>query len=529
MPRRRMSIRSQTPIGQEVGRHSLRAQSLSSPSTGQMRNLTLLDSFDVSIRRILTRYLKFNHFDLESALKEDNTARVEVENLGLSLEDEDIEYEDEEDIITPCATSLPSVTTLEANVNPSILPTDSTPYASMNPQPRSSKRVKKVAAARRKCAIAAQRRQVNSELKEHAIRVAADATPIELKSFDTSSLPAASNGWTAYSRTRLSPGLQRLWRNLNVLTASDLRLFDWDGESRVILLDASDRVIAILGGIPPGSSGDEWQKAQQHGRRGDFAFRTTGFGYGNGRKQPLNFRINGEENKRAVDDLLKNPAIRRVAGFQQSVFNSYSHKTYVEYQTTNQQLLRRHPHLRANFPGSPYAALTINAGPQSFSPPHQDPDNTVHGWCADTPLAKYNPDLGGHLVLWELRLAIRFPPGSTILFPSALITHSTVPIQGGETRFALIQYSSGRLFRWVANGFQSDKSFMSKASKDAIKERQLSCLRRWKVSLSRFTRWGDLLQGDWKGIRRTEAGLDDLSDLTDCDIESVPTSKHMHL
>ncbi|KAJ3863632.1 hypothetical protein EV359DRAFT_82182 [Lentinula novae-zelandiae] len=103
-------------------------------------------------------------------------------------------------------------------------------------------------------------------------------------------------------------------------------------------LDTSDRVIAVLGGVPPGSSGEEWRKAvdeaseavetfrenststkaQQHGRRGNFAFRTVGFGYGNGRKQPLNFWVNGEENKRAVDDLLKNHAIRRnIAGFQQ--------------------------------------------------------------------------------------------------------------------------------------------------------------------------------------------------------------------
>ncbi|KAJ3926348.1 MAG: hypothetical protein NXY57DRAFT_905774, partial [Lentinula lateritia] len=315
------------------------------------------------------------------------------------------------------------------------------------------------------------------------------------------------------------------------------------------LLDASDRVIAVLGGVPPGSAGEEWRtvveeaseavetfresssftKAQQHGRRGDFAFRTVGFGYGNGRKQPLNFRVNGEANKRAVEDLLKNPAIRRIAGFQQSLFNSYSHKTFMEYQKTNEQLLRQHPHLRANFPNTPYAALTINAGPRSFSPPHQDPDNTVHGWCADTPLAKYKPDLGGHLVLWELRLAIRFPPGSTILFPSALITHSTVPIQQEETRFALLQYSSGGLFRWVANGFQSDKSFMSKASKDEVKEREVSRLRRWKLSLSRFTRWGDLLRGDWKGMRRTEAGLDDLSDLSSCETVSISSVKRRRI
>ncbi|KAJ4492036.1 hypothetical protein C8J55DRAFT_485975 [Lentinula edodes] len=212
---------------------------------------------------VCTRCLKFNHFDLESALKDDNRARVKVENLGLSLEDEGIEFEDEEDhTVIPSPTSSPSATSLEANPIPSNIPTDSTPYPPLNPQPGSSKRVKKVAAARRKRASAAQHRQAHGELKQHAIRVvldvirvAPDATPLKLELFDTSSLP-------------------------------------------------------------------------------------------------------------------------------------------------------------------------------SFSPPHQYPDNTVHGWCADTPLAK--------LVLWDLRVPICFPPGSTILFPLAIIMHSTLPIQ---------KYSSSGLFR----------------------------------------------------------------------------------
>ncbi|KAJ3845730.1 hypothetical protein EV368DRAFT_90202 [Lentinula lateritia] len=88
----------------------------------------------------------------------------------------------------------------------------------------------KVAAAHRKCASTAQQRQANGELKEHVIQVAVDVAPIKLKSFNTSSLPAASNGWTAYSCTRLTPELQQLWHNLNVLTVLDLHLFDWDRE-----------------------------------------------------------------------------------------------------------------------------------------------------------------------------------------------------------------------------------------------------------------------------------------------------------
>ncbi|KAJ3861089.1 hypothetical protein EV359DRAFT_47876, partial [Lentinula novae-zelandiae] len=134
-----------------------------------------------------------------------------------------------------------------------------------------------------------------------------------------------------------------------------------------------------------------------------------------------------------------------------------------------QALLRRHPQLRANLPGTTFAALTVNAGLQSCLPPHQDPD-TVHGWCTDTPPAKYDPDKGGHLVLWVLYLTIRFPAGITILFFSELITHSMIPIQRGKTRYALIQYSSGGLFRFRVIGFPSDKNFLSKPTKKELRE-----------------------------------------------------------
>lgn len=163
-------------------------------------------------------------------MKDDNTARLEVEDLGLSLEDEDVEFEDEEDCLLACTASSSPVTSLEASCLPSNVPSPSQYRLPSKRQPGSSKKAKKAAAARTKRAAAAQERKASGELKGHAIRIAQDATPVELKSFDTSSLPAASNGWTAYSRTKLSPGLQRLWRNLDALAESNLRLLDWDGE-----------------------------------------------------------------------------------------------------------------------------------------------------------------------------------------------------------------------------------------------------------------------------------------------------------
>ncbi|KAJ3846395.1 hypothetical protein EV368DRAFT_52872 [Lentinula lateritia] len=305
--------------------------------------------------------------------------------------------------------------------------------------------------------------------------------------------------------------------------------------SCVALVDTHDRIIAVLGGVPHGSKGEAWRaveadataaamlchdsstfsETQKHGRRGDFASRMVGYGYGNGRRKPQNYKVSGRANQNDMQELLQNDAIRRISGFQNALFNTFCHKNYVEYRDTNEEIQRKQPELRANFRNTAFAATTFNLGPRSFSPPHMDPDNRASSWCADTNMGPFDPNKGGHLVLWDLGLIVRFPPGSTILFPSALITHSTIPIQAHETRYAMIQYSSGGLFRWRDNGFQSDKSILAKVTAAERTEREASRASRWKLGLQKFTRWADICRGDWRGTVRTAAGLDEVSDLSD--------------
>jgi hypothetical protein len=55
--------------------------------------------------------------------------------------------------------------------------------------------------------------------------------------------------------------------------------------------------------------------------------------------------------------------------------------------------------------------------------------------------------------LFDIKKFIRFPPGSLILIPSALMRHGNTPIQAGDQRLGLTQYAAGGLFRWVENGF----------------------------------------------------------------------------
>lgn len=101
-------------------------------------------------------------------------------------------------------------------------------------------------------------------------------------------------------------------------------------------------------------------------------------------------------------------------------------------------------------PGSyPFASVTYNFGPHMVCLPHRDCMNFAPGWCAVTAVGQYDPKRGGHLVLLELGLIIKFPPGATILLPSALITHFNTAIGPSERRRSIVRYSSGGIFLWA--------------------------------------------------------------------------------
>ena len=73
------------------------------------------------------------------------------------------------------------------------------------------------------------------------------------------------------------------------------------------------------------------------------------------------------------------------------------------------------------------------------------------GWCCITALGDFDPTKGGHLVLWDLKLVIEFPPGSTVLLPSAAIAHSNTAIDCREMRCSFTQFTAGGLFRWTSH------------------------------------------------------------------------------
>jgi hypothetical protein len=135
-----------------------------------------------------------------------------------------------------------------------------------------------------------------------------------------------------------------------------------------------------------------------------------------------------------------------------------------------------------------FTAASYNLGPQTVSLPHVDFGNLPFGWCAITALGSFDPVKGGHIVLWECKLVVEFPPGSTILIPSAVIKHSNVKVGVDERRYSFAQYCAGGLFQWVDNGFKTVSDFLSNSNtkeREAMTRASEGC---WEFGLSLFDR-----------------------------------------
>lgn len=131
----------------------------------------------------------------------------------------------------------------------------------------------------------------------------------------------------------------------------------------------------------------------------------------------------------------------------------YAPKLYRDYAEVLGELLNQDRNLAWNFTNSIFPSATVNFGPEAVCFDHLDYYNRAIGWCDVCALGNYDPRKGGHLILFDIKRVIQFPPGSHILIPSALMRHGNTPIQKGEIRRGFTQYAAGALFRWVENGF----------------------------------------------------------------------------
>ncbi|KAF7307924.1 hypothetical protein MKEN_01153300 [Mycena kentingensis (nom. inval.)] len=248
----------------------------------------------------------------------------------------------------------------------------------------------------------------------------------------------------------------------------------WNGIDAKPLVDSSGRIFAVLAGRPttPAYSASTLRAlrllraaaahAAAHSvgkanRRGPFTAVTVGISYGQGQTSatPLS-----SQNPELAQQLADDQAFQHIASFGSSMLAFWAPNLYEYYRKHNEKLDPKLTQPRP-FPRSVFASATFNLGPNVWTFRHRDVLNLPFGWCAITALGEYDPSKGGHLVLWDLKLVIEFPPGSTILIPSATLAHSNIPVSPEEYRASFTQYTAGGLFRYVDNDFQTEAELAS--------------------------------------------------------------------
>ncbi|KAF6743738.1 hypothetical protein DFP72DRAFT_827189 [Ephemerocybe angulata] len=236
----------------------------------------------------------------------------------------------------------------------------------------------------------------------------------------------------------------------------------------------------------------KFKPAQVDHKRGKgFGALNVGVMMGHGPKRPYNLRNAGHEDM--LSKLLADSDIQRIAHFQDSTFAMFFPALYKKYQGLREDVKLHIKDLKWNFQKSVFSAAAFNFGPKTVTARHRDAMNLPSGFCAITALGSFDSKLGGHIVIEELGVIVEFPPGSTILLPSAVFTHSNLAIQDEEWRVSFTQFSSGALFRYADNGYRTEEEFKA-YDKDQHEYMAAWKATRWERGLAMWNTLDEALQ-----------------------------------
>ncbi|KAJ7491425.1 hypothetical protein B0H11DRAFT_2156503 [Mycena galericulata] len=230
---------------------------------------------------------------------------------------------------------------------------------------------------------------------------------------------------------------------------------------------------------------------ERMGNGGNWAALTAGDSHGGGQLRP-GALVNGVINTAILCCLISNYAFIRLAGFATGVFANWAPNLFDFYVDYMGEFYRKNKHLQRPFINSIWSACTFNLGPYTCALGHQDFANLAFGWCTITALGTFDHTQGGHLILWDCKLILKFPPGTTILIPSASIYHSNIPISKGERRYSFTQYTVGGLFRWVEHGYKTEEEYMASLTPEEIVEERKLGLERAMEGAGMFSTLAEL-------------------------------------
>ncbi|KAF9527082.1 hypothetical protein CPB83DRAFT_429994 [Crepidotus variabilis] len=299
---------------------------------------------------------------------------------------------------------------------------------------------------------------------------------------------------------------QKVCRTLEkLMSEKDFAYKAWDGSVSHPVLDSLKRVVVVLVGMPHGESykasirnafklmeklggSASFSDKETSHLRGHFPAINAGISLGPGGKIPTRVLVGSHEEM--VQCLLDNKDVQRLASHQDASFKFWQPKLYAHYDNMMAKLKGRMPNLRKNFTRSIFASTAFNFPPNVRTFRHRDVRNLPYGMCAIHALGDFEHKSGGHLILWDLKLIIEFPPGAMVIIPSATVNHSNVPVALGQKRASITQYTAGSLFRYVDNDFETDIDFQAR---DAEGFATHSALRRshWERGVNKWSKYVD--------------------------------------
>ena len=206
--------------------------------------------------------------------------------------------------------------------------------------------------------------------------------------------------------------------------------------------------------------------------------------------------------RRALKELLSSDSVRKVIGFgngklpcgafgNDNVTNRWATamlKTHTPglheyYRDVMEKIHAQFDDLECHFDNTVFSGVTFNIGERVVTYRHRDHLNIPFGLCCVTAFGTYDANKGGHLILWDLNIVVRIPPGATYLIPSAILRHSNVDIAAGETRMSITQFFAGGLARWVECGGMSQGAFERDGNQLPSREQ------RWKKGIELMRGW----------------------------------------
>ncbi|KAJ3720462.1 hypothetical protein F5878DRAFT_652030 [Lentinula raphanica] len=185
-------------------------------------------------------------------------------------------------------------------------------------------------------------------------------------------------------------------------------------------------------------------------RRGRYFAKSFGISFGGGQAHPANFSQTKTDEK-AWNQFRSTPETQKLARRVDYLLKYHYPRLHSLYTNVLADLCESDVDLQPNFDGCCFAASTLNFE-RAVSIPHRDSKNLTCGECGGVHSeGSFDYRKDGHLILWDLRLIIKLPPGCTALLPSALLRHFNTTIHCKETRYSMTFYIASGLFRWRHN------------------------------------------------------------------------------